>query len=114
MTHDQDLDLVRPQMRLGHAQHVLRLGHDEVDFAAVDAIRALADAGLPFFVANSFSKSMSVYGERCGALSVVCPTPREAELVVTDFRQYMPGDGEPVTQPTTAYLSYDDKNLYVA
>jgi aromatic-amino-acid transaminase len=28
------------------------------------AVRALADAGLTFFVANSFSKSMSVYGER--------------------------------------------------
>jgi len=33
---------------------------------------------------------------------------------VTDFRQYSPGDGEPVTQPTTAYLSYDEKNLYAA
>ena len=32
---------------------------------------AMADAGLSFFVANSFSKSMSLYGERCGALSVV-------------------------------------------
>ena len=40
--------------------------------------------------------------------------PREAELKVTDFRQYRPGDGEPVSQPTTAFLSYDDKNLYVA
>jgi uncharacterized protein DUF5916 len=40
--------------------------------------------------------------------------PREAELTVTDFRQYRPGDGEPVSQPTTAFLSYDDKNLYVA
>ena len=37
------------------------------------AARALASAGLSFFIANSFSKSMSVYGERCGALSVVCP-----------------------------------------
>jgi len=40
--------------------------------------------------------------------------PREAELTITDFTQYMPGDGTPVSQPTTAYLSYDDKNLYVA
>jgi hypothetical protein len=40
--------------------------------------------------------------------------PREAELAVTDFRQYQPGDGVPASQPTTAYLSYDDKNLYVA
>lgn len=39
--------------------------------------------------------------------------PREAELTITDFRQYQPGDGTPVTEPTTAYLSYDEKNLYV-
>ena len=40
--------------------------------------------------------------------------PREAELTVTDFRQFTPGDGIPATETTTAYLSYDDKNLYVA
>src|SRR5712671_747967 len=40
--------------------------------------------------------------------------PREAELTVTDFRQNSPGDGTPATEPTTAYLSYDNKNLYVA
>jgi len=40
--------------------------------------------------------------------------PREAELEVSDFRQYIPGDGIPATEETTAYLSYDDKNLYVA
>jgi hypothetical protein len=39
-------------------------------------------------------------------------TPREAEVRVDDFRQYSPGDGAPVSQPTTAYLSYDDRNLY--
>ena len=41
-------------------------------------------------------------------------TPREAEFVITDFRQIDPGDGDPVSQPTTAYLSYDDKNIYAA
>jgi hypothetical protein len=41
-------------------------------------------------------------------------TPREAEVVVSEFWQNQPGDGAPVSQPTTAYLSYDDKNLYVA
>ena len=39
--------------------------------------------------------------------------PREGELTVTNFRQNSPGDGAPATEPTTAYLSYDDKNLYV-
>ena len=41
-------------------------------------------------------------------------TPREAELVITDFRQVDPGDGDPASRQTTAYLSYDDKNIYVA
>ncbi len=46
------------------------------------AVRELAAAGLSFFVANSFSKSMSVYGERAGALSVVCADAAEAQLVL--------------------------------
>ena len=29
-------------------------------------------AGIDFFVSTSFSKSFSLYGERVGALSVVC------------------------------------------
>ena len=50
------------------------------------AARALASAGVSFFIANSFSKSMSVYGERCGALSVVCPNAREAGLVLGQLK----------------------------
>ena len=50
------------------------------------AVRALASAGIPFFVANSFSKSMSVYGERCGALTAVCATAAEAALVLGQWR----------------------------
>src|SRR5215471_43471 len=36
-----------------------------------------------------------------------------AGVRVTGFRQRGPIDGAPASQPTTAYLSYDDKNLYV-
>jgi aromatic-amino-acid transaminase len=50
------------------------------------AIRLLASEGLTFFVANSFSKSMSVYGERAGALSIVCADPAEAELVLGQMK----------------------------
>ena len=50
------------------------------------SIRALAAAGLSFFVANSFSKSMSLYGERCGALSVVCPDAAQAALVMGQLK----------------------------
>ena len=50
------------------------------------AIRAIAAAGLSAFVANSFSKSMSVYGERAGALSVVCPDAAQAALVLGQLK----------------------------
>ena len=50
------------------------------------AVRALASAGMSFFVANSFSKSMSVYGERCGALSVVCPDAAQALNVLGQLK----------------------------
>ena len=36
------------------------------------AVRQFVAAGLDFFVSTSFSKSFSLYGERVGALSVVC------------------------------------------
>src|SRR6266496_4132014 len=39
--------------------------------------------------------------------------PREAEAVVTVFRQFDPHDGATISEPTAAYLSYDRKNLYV-
>ncbi len=39
--------------------------------------------------------------------------PRQAAAKVTDFRQRTPGDGAPVSHETAAYLSYDDKELYV-
>lgn len=48
--------------------------------------RAFVDAGLCFFIANSFSKSMSLYGERCGALSVVCPDAAQAALVLGQLK----------------------------
>ena len=39
--------------------------------------------------------------------------PREAGARVTDFRQREPRDGRPASQETLAYLSYDDRNVYV-
>ena len=50
------------------------------------AVRALADAGVSFFCASSFSKSFSLYGERCGGLSVVCPNKAEADLVLGQMK----------------------------
>jgi len=43
-------------------------------------------AGLDFFVSTSFSKSFSLYGERVGALSVVCATKEEATRVLSQLK----------------------------
>jgi aromatic-amino-acid transaminase len=61
-------------------------GYGEGIAADAWAPRALADAGLSFFIANSFSKSMSLYGERCGALSVCCANADEAERVLGQLK----------------------------
>jgi len=43
-------------------------------------------AGIDFFVATSFSKSFSLYGERVGALSVVCDSADEAARVLSQLK----------------------------
>ncbi|MEO6278430.1 amino acid aminotransferase [Roseateles sp.] len=50
------------------------------------APRLLADEGVSFLIANSFSKSMSLYGERCGGLSVVCPDADQAARVLGQMK----------------------------
>ena len=43
-------------------------------------------AGLTFFVSTSFSKSFSLYGERVGALSVLCESKEEASRVLSQLK----------------------------
>jgi aromatic-amino-acid transaminase len=43
-------------------------------------------SGLDFFVATSFSKSFSLYGERVGGLSVVCGSKDEASRVLSQLK----------------------------
>ncbi len=49
-------------------------------------IGKFVDAGLLFFVATSFSKSFSLYGERVGALSVLCRDKEEASRVLSQLK----------------------------
>jgi len=50
------------------------------------AIRAIASAGLPALVSNSFSKIFSMYGERVGGLSVVCENTETASRVLGQLK----------------------------
>ncbi len=43
----------------------------------------------------------------------IAGTARDAELAVTEFWQLDPVNGAPVSKATAAFLSYDERNLYV-
>jgi aromatic-amino-acid transaminase len=49
-------------------------------------VRQFVAAGVDFFVSTSFSKSFSLYGERVGALSVVCASTDEASRVLSQLK----------------------------
>ncbi|MCS4235813.1 amino acid aminotransferase [Stenotrophomonas sp. BIGb0135] len=52
------------------------------------AVRIIAEAGIDsFVVANSYSKSFSLYGERIGALSVVAPDATAAKAVQSQVKR---------------------------
>ncbi len=51
-----------------------------------EAVRQFAASEGPLFVATSFSKSFSLYGERVGALSVVCSDKDETTRVLSQLK----------------------------
>jgi aromatic-amino-acid transaminase len=50
------------------------------------AVEKFVAAGEDFFLSTSFSKSMSLYGERVGALSVVCANKEEQVRVLSQLK----------------------------
>ncbi len=59
-------------------------GHGITEDGAV--VGKFVAAGLSFFVSTSFSKSFSLYGERVGALSVLCQSKEEADRVLSQLK----------------------------
>ncbi len=51
------------------------------------SVRLFAEAGLSFFVASSFSKSFSLYGERVGALTIVTESGEESARVLSQLKR---------------------------
>ncbi len=50
------------------------------------AVQKFLAAGIEFFVSTSFSKSFSLYGERVGALSVVCASKEDTARVLSQLK----------------------------
>lgn len=83
LTHEQwdkVLDVIKTKELIAFMDIAYQGFGEDMDSDAY-AIRKAVDLGLSLFVSNSFSKNLSLYGERVGGLSVVCPTADEAKLV---------------------------------
>ncbi|MDR0247218.1 MAG: aspartate/tyrosine/aromatic aminotransferase, partial [Burkholderiales bacterium] len=52
-----------------------------------EVIRRFAERNLPVFIANSFSKTFSLYGERIGALTVLTANADEAKRVLSQMKR---------------------------
>lgn len=50
-------------------------------------VQLFVESGMDFFVSTSFSKSFSLYGERVGALSVVCESKDAAARVLSQLKR---------------------------
>ena len=53
------------------------------------AVRRFVQTGVPLFVSSSFSKSLSLYGERVGSLSVVAQSRDEAERTLSQLKRFV-------------------------
>lgn len=77
---DKVLEVVKAKNLLAFMDIAYQGFGEDMD-ADVYAIRKAVDMGLLFFVSNSFSKNLSLYGERVGGLSVVCKDEAQAKAV---------------------------------
>jgi aromatic-amino-acid transaminase len=59
-------------------------GHGIAEDGAV--VAKFVASGMQFFISTSFSKSFSLYGERVGALSVLCADKAEADRVLSQLK----------------------------
>jgi len=82
---DQVVDAVKAKQLTAFLDMAYQgFGHGIAEDGAV--IGKFVDAGLTFFVSTSFSKSFSLYGERVGALSVLCASKEEAARVLSQLK----------------------------
>jgi len=89
LTNDQWKEVIALVRDRGHIPFldIAYQGFGDGIEADAHAVRAFAAADVPLFVANSFSKSFSLYGERVGALSVVAATGEEAARLLSQLKR---------------------------
>jgi len=72
------------------------------------AVRYFAELGVEMLVGQSFSKNFTMYGERVGALHVVCSSPMVAQNIT---RFFLLGVTAYILFPAQSSSSYNNKNF---
>jgi aromatic-amino-acid transaminase len=89
MSHEQWREVARicKAQGLVPMMDIAYQGFGEGVEADAAAVRLFADEGLSFFIASSFSKSFSLYGERVGALTIVTGSGDESARVLSQLKR---------------------------
>jgi aromatic-amino-acid transaminase len=82
---DELLEIIKQQRLIPFMDIAYQGFGDDIDTDTY-AIRKAVEIGLCIYISNSFSKNLSMYGERVGGLSIVCPTATEAQLVQSQLK----------------------------
>jgi len=82
----QVVEVVREHKLVAYIDMAYQGFADGIEPDAV-ALRLFADSGLEFFVASSFSKSFSLYGERVGALTIVTENKEASTRVLSQVKR---------------------------
>ncbi|WP_227814647.1 amino acid aminotransferase [Nitrogeniibacter aestuarii] len=82
----QVVEVVRSQNLVAFIDMAYQGFADGIEPDAV-ALRLFAESGLEFFVASSFSKSFSLYGERVGALTIVTDNKETSTRVLSQVKR---------------------------
>jgi aromatic-amino-acid transaminase len=83
---DDVIALIKARGHIGFLDMAYQGFGDGIDADAL-AVRKFIAAGVVFLVSSSFSKSFSLYGERVGALSVVCASSDEASRLQSQLKR---------------------------
>ena len=78
------------------------------------AVELMAEAGIDFLVASSFSKNFGLYNERTGALTIVAPSAGEAEVAMSHLKKTVRViySNPPAHGGLTVATVLSDENLY--
>ncbi len=83
---DDIIDLIKTKELIGFLDMAYQGFAEGIDADAL-AVEKFTRAGVTYLVSSSFSKSFALYGERVGALSVVCQSADEASRVLSQLKR---------------------------